>query len=498
MIDAPLVGRTRRLLRSATDAYAGTPAAPLLEAAAARLDEPLRVAIAGRVKAGKSTLLNALVGQELAATDAGECTRIVTWYRNGLGYRLLLEPRVGPARELPWSQRQGGLAIDLGPLAAEEVERLVVEWPSRFLRAMTLIDTPGMGSARAVLWEPAQALLAPAEDGARPADAILYLLRHLHPHDVRLLEAFHDEQTRARPVNAIGVLSRADEIGSGRLDALESAQRVAGRYRSDARLRALCQTVIPVAGLLASSGSTLREGEYRSLAAIAALPAAEAERLLVSADRFAGASLPLTPTERAGLLARLGLFGVRLSVALIRSGAAPTSPALARELVRRSGLEELRRLLLTRFGARADILRSRSALLGLSALLRRFPAPQAEPVRAQLERVLASAHEFAEIDVFDALRSGDLGLPPAAAAEAERLLGSEGGDVWSRLGAPPQTPVPELERLAHQALDRWRRLAASPLAERRLVGAAQVIVRSCEGMLAALAPGAAAPTAGAG
>ena len=41
----------------------------------------LRVAIAGRVKAGKSTLLNALVGERLAATDAGECTRIVTWYR---------------------------------------------------------------------------------------------------------------------------------------------------------------------------------------------------------------------------------------------------------------------------------------------------------------------------------------------------------------------------------------------------------------------------------
>ena len=57
-----------------------------------RLDEPLRVAIAGRVKAGKSTLLNALVGERLAATDAGECTRIVTWYRNALGYQVVAEP----------------------------------------------------------------------------------------------------------------------------------------------------------------------------------------------------------------------------------------------------------------------------------------------------------------------------------------------------------------------------------------------------------------------
>ena len=32
---------------------------------------------------GKSTLLNALVGERLAATDAGECTKLVTWYQDG-------------------------------------------------------------------------------------------------------------------------------------------------------------------------------------------------------------------------------------------------------------------------------------------------------------------------------------------------------------------------------------------------------------------------------
>ena len=88
-----LLDSVRALLTQATQVYAAIPAASQrLQAVLDRLDEPLRVAIAGKVKAGKSTLLNALVGEELAPTDAGECTRIVTWYRDGITYRATLEP----------------------------------------------------------------------------------------------------------------------------------------------------------------------------------------------------------------------------------------------------------------------------------------------------------------------------------------------------------------------------------------------------------------------
>ena len=70
-----LPARMRAMLAEATQAYEGTPDHAPLRAMARRLDEPLRVAIVGRVKAGKSTLLNALVGERLAATDAGEIGR---------------------------------------------------------------------------------------------------------------------------------------------------------------------------------------------------------------------------------------------------------------------------------------------------------------------------------------------------------------------------------------------------------------------------------------
>ena len=97
-----------------------------------RLDEPLRVAIAGRVKAGKSTLLNALVGERLAATDAGECTRIVTWYRHALGYRVVadLRPSGDPRAAVPARGRRARRSSSASsPL--ESIERIEVGWPSQ-------------------------------------------------------------------------------------------------------------------------------------------------------------------------------------------------------------------------------------------------------------------------------------------------------------------------------------------------------------------------------
>src|SRR5580765_7589392 len=141
-----LLDEVRRLLTAAIEVYRGTPQGERLSGEMGRLDEPLRVAIAGKVKAGKSTLLNALVGEELAPTDAGECTKVVTWYRDGITYRVMMHPRDGEPRQVPFSRDAGAIDVDLQGLPVEFVDRLEVEWPSSSLRSMTLIDTPGIAS----------------------------------------------------------------------------------------------------------------------------------------------------------------------------------------------------------------------------------------------------------------------------------------------------------------------------------------------------------------
>jgi ABC-type antimicrobial peptide transport system ATPase subunit len=69
-------------------AHLGPQAAGQVKQISGRLGEPLRIAIAGRLKAGKSTLVNALIGRRVAPTAAGECTRVVTRFRYGAADRV--------------------------------------------------------------------------------------------------------------------------------------------------------------------------------------------------------------------------------------------------------------------------------------------------------------------------------------------------------------------------------------------------------------------------
>jgi len=479
----------RGLLRRAIDVYADSPrAAGWLHHHLSRFDEPLRLAVAGKVKAGKSTLLNALVGEDLAATDAGECTKLVTWYQDGHAPSVTMHPLGGgPPQPLRIRRGERGLAIELRGTPAEEVERLVVTWPSSSLRSTTLIDTPGIGSLSVDVSARTAGFLTP-DDSPTQADAVLYLMRHLHATDVGFLESFHDQGVaRAAPVNTIAVLSRADEIGVGRLDALLSARRIAARYRGDEKLRGLCQTVVAVAGLLAHTGRTMRQDEYLALVALHGLPPGELEALLLSADRFVRPDLVASPDAqmRAHLLDRFGMFGLRVSMMLLGQGLADPGK-LSAELVRRSGLEELRGVLAAQFTERRDLLKARSALIAVDLVLRREPRPAAAPIAAEVERVLAGAHEFAELRLLSDLRSRVVKLPRELVDEAERLLGGDGGAPASRLGLAADIAPQELRAAALDALGRWRRRAESPLASRAVTDASRVIVRSCEGVLAAL------------
>ena len=190
--------------------------------------------------------------------------------------------------------------------------------------------------------------------------------------------------------------------------------------------------------------------------------------------------------EREHLLDRFGLFGVRLAVALIRQGAAATATALSTELVRRSGLVELREVLLSQFAQRRDVLKARSALLALESVLHEHPVPGGDVLASELERITAAAHEFAEVRLLNALRASGVKVRPAEAEEMERLMGVEGTALHVRLGLTAEADASEVRRALQNAIGRWQRRAESPMSSREVADAARVVIRTCEGLLVSL------------
>ncbi|WP_198588450.1 sensor histidine kinase [Geodermatophilus chilensis] len=138
---------------------------------------------------------------------------------------------------------------------------------------------------------------------------------------------------------------------------------------------------------------------------------------------------------------------------------------------------------------RASALRTRSALAALEAALRAAPPRgETQPLRYQLDAIRSAAHELAELDLLDALVTGELWVPGDQRRAAEVLLGADGPEVWTRLGCGPAAGPDDLRRAAAEQLAHWQRVAAhpaSPAASRRLAGA---LVQTCERLLAGASP----------
>nr|NLI50080.1 GTP-binding protein [Propionibacterium sp.] len=476
----------RALVDRAARVYDGAPGpAAQVRAVRDRLAEPIRVAVAGKVKAGKSTLLNALLGERIAATDAGECTMVTTWYRHGPAPSASLVLADGSREGLALRRASGGPPFDLGGRQPGEVAWVEVTWPLPILEQLTLIDTPGIGS---LTREASQRTLdlVRTEGGTAGVDALVYLMRHRHAADLELLHGFHaDTRTSAlkddAALNVIGVLSRADELGEQGIDAMLRAQELADTYARDPEVRQLCRGVLPVAGLLAQGAQTMTHDDFIAVLRFAELPKPRRDRLTLSASRFVGEDEPsLDAAARAALLERLGLFGVRLGAALVRMGF-DTPAALAEELTRRSGLPALQEALRASYASSAELLKARSALQALTRIVAAHPRAGSAELEEALDEAFGSAADLRELHLLARLRRDGLpGLPDADVERAVRLLEwAAPGRAWTPRRRGETDPDLGAE------LGAWRGVANDPLLPHGTRQAAETLGRLCERFMSA-------------
>ncbi|GAA2124770.1 dynamin family protein [Nocardioides bigeumensis] len=337
--------------------------------------EPLRVGLVGRVSAGKSTLVNAIVGRRVAPTAAQECTRLVTVYRRGAPEAWTCVDADGREHPLPHDPRERDDRL----AGIDRPERIDVTLPSAALDDLVLVDTPGLQGAS----EETDSAVVAALAGF---DCLLYLFRgDVRADDEGLATEFAKATggTRASARRAVGLLSHADAFGAGAFGAEDPIDAARARARElEAAYAVSFARVLAVSTLLGESARTgaITESRTGLLRSLATRPEAEL--------RFANV-VPLAGVEPEALLdleATLAPYGLAHG-----RSAATTVRELTAWAEERSGFGALQQHLDEAVRPVVHASRLRDAVEALTGLVRGLSGPARPRASDVLERHLGGA-----------------------------------------------------------------------------------------------------------
>ena len=201
-------------------------------------DRPLLVCVMGEFNSGKSTLVNALIGEEVAAMGITPTTATINLLK--YGQRKLARVIWRDEREelLAWSEVHGWLN-KLGPEQAAEVRQVEFLTPSEELLRVNVVDTPGLNSLVEGHEQTARDVLA-------RADAVIWLFsaqqagKQTEKEALALLERHR--------LKTVGVLNKIDRLDD------EELEQVLAHLREG--FSELVENVLPVSTRQALRGLT--------------------------------------------------------------------------------------------------------------------------------------------------------------------------------------------------------------------------------------------------
>jgi len=180
------------------------------------ISTPMRVAIAGEVSAGKSTFMNAVLGEQLVPTGELETTFNVNIFKYGNAKKILVhygsenETEEKSFTELRNLIQRG----DRNEGNLEKIDHVEIIYPSEVLKIFDLIDTPGLNSAHQNDSQNTKNFLQLYSQGKTideitKADAIIYLFqKNIAEEEISTIKDF--QKYKKSPINSIGVLSKVD------------------------------------------------------------------------------------------------------------------------------------------------------------------------------------------------------------------------------------------------------------------------------------------------
>lgn len=387
----------------------GLPASLLdnLSQLAPQVEQPCVVAIVGRVKAGKSSFINALLGEDLAKVGTTETTATINYFVYGQPnaqrpVRCYWRNQQYTDEERPFLDRLQGNDAETLRLA-DGIDHLEYRLPNAFLQHVTLVDTPGTSAAvdehqnRTAEFIRLEGQLRARHDQEtsalrETADAVIYLIGQVaRSTDQDFLREFSQAtQGKARALNAIGLIAKVDLLP----DLLRARHTLATKVGQ--QLKNSLNTVLPVSAGLRRALDTLLQDDrallHRLTGALRQIPPNRLEKLLDSEEFYLKLDCPVPVEERQALLGTMP-WSVFTALARLAGDPALDSAQIVAELEQMAGFGPLREALERHFFQRSQFLRGYRILNDAHGLLKtiRFdhlPARRAQETeeQARLER----------------------------------------------------------------------------------------------------------------
>lgn len=497
-----------------------------LEVMKKRLDEPLRVAVVGFVKAGKSTLMNAIMKEKILFTGAIETTSIPSWFKYAPNPSISVVFKDGHKENYAFEELKKWTVkaeTDKNPRAAD-VTYIELKYPNEVLKTMELIDTPGFGagssaSDRAMDFFGFDSNVQQSEQDkessritaefAAQADAIIYgFAKSAQAGDQEILTAFQGDTVapNTSPINALGVLTKADVMWDVLLnnDPMETAQGVIRNLIAQPVLKSLLYTIAPVCAKIVESISELGEKEWDILQRLSKLDeelllnilfdrnafieyqagdfAAEMEKKF-SPEEYRNIG---NPEERQHICAICEQYGIYVITKALNDGVEPAQ--IIEHVYEKSGIRYLSDLVYQHFGKRSFIIKVRYMFSYLNSLAGRTmlanPSNKnlekiCEYIKEQIDDIQTTEQVFRELKVMQAYYNGQLNFKDEQEVEQFlQITGENGGNCEAKLGVPEGTPIKELDRIAKERIHYWNQRANDIPITRYYEEAAQVFSRS--------------------
>lgn len=182
-------------------------ALPDLEKIIEHISAPLMIMVMGEFSTGKSTFINALVGEEIAAVNATPTTAVITKLCYGEQDKILVHFTDGTEKEFKsdsFKQLTAKNEKEDGEITHDNIEYVERQLPLNMLQYVTVVDSPGLNDIN-------EKHSATTKKFVNNADTVFWMFNALHACSKTEVDAMEALTPRLKPIAIINLMDKIDE-----------------------------------------------------------------------------------------------------------------------------------------------------------------------------------------------------------------------------------------------------------------------------------------------